>query len=74
MFNDVKDAQIILKQLPLTDVFRRIPPHSVNVGITKRIAKEHRITLRRLPANDWACGIAYWILARPRLRPARGIG
>jgi hypothetical protein len=63
MFNEVKDAQISLKQLPLTVVFRRIPPHCANDGITKRIAEEDRITLRRLPANDWACGIAYLILA-----------
>ena len=62
MFNEAKDAQISLKQFPLTDPFTRIPAHCSIHGITKRIAEE-RITLRRPAANDWASGIAYLILA-----------
>ena len=62
MFNEAKDAQFGLKQLPLTDAFTRIPAHCSIHGTTKRIAEE-RITLRRPAANDWASGIAYLILA-----------
>jgi hypothetical protein len=62
IFNEAKDAQIRLKQLPLTDAFTRIPAHSSIHCITERIAEE-RITLQRPAANDWASDIAYWILA-----------
>jgi hypothetical protein len=62
MFNEAKNAQIRLKQLPLTDAFTRIPAHFSIHGVTERIAEE-RITLQRPAANDWASGIAYLILA-----------
>jgi hypothetical protein len=63
MFNELKDVQISLQLLPLTDVFRRIPAHRSNRGVPKRIAEECRIPLRRPAANDRASDIAYVILA-----------